>query len=352
MTIRERILAAMAWGQPDQVPLTVYDPILPRGRAERLLRESGVGLITRLPAHRATARQVEIHTREYQEHGRMLIRRTIHTPVGDTWQTLEPDEAYATSNWIREHFIKGPDDYPVMEFFYRDAVYRDNYEAIRESQRRMGTDGIVIVRIAKSPIQEMLYQLMGYEQFAVDYHERRDLFDSLHATMATRYEELYDLAAGSPVEILQLGDNITSDVVGKERFRAYLMPEYRKLRARLAGMGKRLAVHMDGRLKGLQEEIAAAECDIIEALTPAPMGDVSVREARTWWPGKALWINFPSSLHIETPGAIAAHTRTLLGEAGSGRGFAISVTEDAPVEALEKSLAVISGVLRDCRSGA
>ncbi len=347
MTRKERILAAMAWGEPDQVPLTIYDRILPRGQAERMLRDSGVGLIERLPAHRVLHRQVEILTREYHAQGRRLVRRTIHTPVGDAWQTLEPDEAYATSDWIREHFIKGPDDYRVMEFFFQDAVYRDNVDAIRESQRRMGTDGLVIVRIAKSPIQEMLYQLMGYEQFGVDYHERRDLFDSLHHTMARRYQELYDLAADSPVEILQLGDNISSDVVGRERFRTYLMPEYRKLTGRLAGTGKKLAVHMDGRLKGLQQEIGAAEFDILEALTPAPMGDISVRQAREWWPEKALWINFPSSLHIAASETIAAQTRTLLEEAGGGRGFGISVTEDAPVEALERSLGVISRVLQE-----
>jgi ethanolamine utilization protein EutP (predicted NTPase) len=42
---------------------------------------------------------------------------------------------------------------------------------------------------------------------------------------------------------------------------------------------------------------------------------------------------------------IERHTRQLLEEAGTKRGFAISVTEDAPVEALEKSLSVISRVL-------
>ena len=234
-----------------------------------------------------------------------------------------------------------------MEFYVRDAIYRDNYEVIRESQRRMGSDGIVIVRIAKSPIQEMLYQMMGMERFAEDYHSRRDLFDSLHATMLKSYAELYDLAAKSPVEILQLGDNITSDVVGRERFRNYLMPEYKKLMRQLVGTGKKLAVHMDGRLKSLTEDIAAAEFDIVEAMTPSPMGDVSVREARKAWPDKALWINFTSSAHIEPPERIEAHTRQLLAEAGTKRGFAISVTEDAPVEALEKSLAVISRVLQE-----
>lgn len=351
MTIRDRILTAMTWGQPDQVPLTVYDWMLPRGTTERRLREEGVGLIVRLPGHKVTHREVEIVSREYQENGRKLIRRTIKTPVGEAYQILEPDPAYETSNWTHVHFIKGPDDYRVLEFYYRDMVFRDNGEAIREAQRRVGTDGLVMLRIAKSPLQEMLYLLMGLEQFAVDYQERRELFDSLHATMVARYEELYEFAAVSPAEILQLGDNIYSDMVGRERYQRYLMPEYAKITARLRGTGKLLAVHMDGNLRSLAADIAAAPFDIVEAMTPPPMGDVSVREARRLWPTKALWLNFTSSMHIESPAVIEEHTRELLAEAGTTRGFGISVTEDAPVEALEQSLTVIARVLREYGAG-
>ncbi len=347
MDVRERLLTALTWGEPDRVPLTIYDWMLPRGTVERRLREAGVGLIVRLPPHRVEHREVETSTREYQENGHKLIRRTIHTPLGDVWQTLEPESAYDTSNWIREHFIKGPDDYRVMEFYLRDAVYHDNYAQIREARRRLGGDGIVIVRVAKSPIQEMLYQMMGMERFGLDYHLRRDLFDSLHAVMVERYAELYDLAAEAPVEILLLGDNISSDVVGRERFRSYLMPEYRRLKRRLEGTGKLLAVHMDGRLRSLASDIAETSLDVVEALTPPPMGDFSIREAREAWPGKALWINFTSSMHIEPPAAIAEHTRQLLAEAGGKRGFAISITEDAPVESLETSLGVIAHVLKE-----
>lgn len=347
MTVKERILTTMAWGQPDQAPLTVYDWMLPRGTAERRLREAGVGLIVRLPGHRVTHREVEIVSHEYQENGRKLIRRAIRTPVGEAYQIVEPDPAYETSHWIHQHFIKEPDDYRVLEYYYRDMLFQDNAPAIREAQRRVGTDGLVMLRIAKSPVQEMLYQLMGVEQFAVDSQERRDLFDSLHATMAKRYEELYEFAAGSPVEILQLGDNIHSDMVGRERYQKYLMPEYAKITSRLRGTGKLLAVHMDGNLRSLEADIAASQFDIVEAMTPPPMGDFSVREARQRWPTKALWLNFTSSMHIEPPDIIAAHTRELLAEAGTTRGFGISVTEDAPVEALEKSLTTIAGVLRD-----
>ena len=51
MNIKERILATMNWQEPDQIPLTVYEWMLPRGLAGRILRESGVGLIKRMPAH-------------------------------------------------------------------------------------------------------------------------------------------------------------------------------------------------------------------------------------------------------------------------------------------------------------
>jgi hypothetical protein len=347
LDIKTRILTAMTWGEPDRIPLTVYDWMLPRGATERYLRDAGVGLIVRLPGHRVQHRAVEVVSREYYEQGRKLVRRTIKTPVGDVWQTLEPDPAYETSNWIHEHFIKGPDDYPVLEFYYQDMVFRDNFSAIRDAQRRVGGDGIVILRIAKSPVQEMLYQMMGLERFAFDYQERRDLFDSLHAVMMKRYEELYAFAADSPAEILQLGDNIYSDMVGRERFQRYLMPEYENIMARLRGTGKLLAVHMDGNLKSLAADIAAAKFDIVEAMTPPPMGDISVREGRALWPDKALWINFTSPVHIEPPDMIEAHTRLLVEEAGSKRGFAISITEDAPVTALEQSLAVISRVLQE-----
>lgn len=345
MDIRERLLTALSWGEPDRVPLTIYDWMLPRGTTERRLRELGVGLITRHPAHRTTHREVEIISREYVQDGRKLVRRTIKTPVGEVWQTLEPEGSYDTSSWIREHFIKGPDDYRVMEYYVRDAVYSDNFEVIRETDRRLGGDGICLVRVSKSPIQEMVYQMMGLEQFGLDYYMRRDLFDSLHSTMVARYREVYELAADAPVPVLQLGDNVTSDVVGHDRYRNYLMPEYKYLKQRLAGTGKMLAVHMDGRLKSLQGLIGESDFDIVEAMTPPPMGDVSIAAAREAWPGKALWINFTSSMHIEPPEAIAEHTRELLAQAGTKRGFAISVTEDAPVQALERSLGVIASVL-------
>jgi len=345
MDNRERILAAMAWEEPDRVPLTIYDWMVGRGAAERELREMGLCLIVRLPAHRLAHREVQFASLEYWEQGQHMLRRSIQTPVGEVHQVSRLDAAYG-SNWILEHYVKRPEDYRVMEFVYRDAVYHDNHQAIRGAQDALGGDGLVILRVAKGPIQEILYQMLGLERFAIDMYERRELIDSLYHLMVKRYDELYDLAAEAPVEILQSADNITGDVMGEDWFRQYCVPCYERHMRRLAGTGKRLAVHMDGRLRRLLRAIGEAPFDIVEAFTPSPMGDVSVEEARQAWPGKALWLNFTSSVHLEAAEAIESHTRQLIHEAGTKRGFAIGITEDVPTEHCVRSLRSIAHAIQ------
>jgi len=346
MDNRERILAAMSWQEPDRVPLTIYDWMIPRGAEERQLRDLGLCIICRLPAHRLEHQQVHFSADEYWEHGRHMMRRTIHTPVGQVSQVSQLETAYGSS-WIMEHYIKRPEDYHVMEFVYRDAVYYDNLAAIRQAQDMLGCDGLVMLRVGKGPIQEILYQMTGLERFAIDLYERQELVDSLYEVMVQRYDELYDLAAEAPVEILQSADNITSDVVGKDRFRRYCIPCYQRHMRRLAGTGKRLAVHMDGRLRSIMGAIADAPFDIVEALTPSPVGDVSVSEARQTWGGKALWLNFTSPVHLQPDEAIEAHTHELIEQAGSKRGFAIGITEDVPLNHVARSLRAIARAINE-----
>ncbi len=346
VTVRERILAALAWEEPDQVPLTIYDALVPDRGTERDLREIGVGMIARAAAHRVEHREVHFESQEYWDYGRKMVRHTIHTPVGELSRVEQREPIHGHTSTV-EHYIKRPQDYAVMEFVYEDAVYRDNYHAIREAQDIMGERGLLIIRVAKGPIQEILYQMTGLERFAIDFYEHPELIDSLYELMVLRYDELYDLAAEAPAEILQAADNITADVVGVERFRRYCMPCYERHSRRLAGTGKRLAVHMDGRLRALMTPIGEARFDILEAFTPAPTGDTTVREAREAWPKKALWLNFPSSVHIQESQAIAAHTRRLIDEAGSKRGLVIGISEDVPPEHLRRSLGMIAATIQE-----
>lgn len=81
-------------------------------------------------------------------------------------------------------------------------------------------------------------------------------------------------------------------------------------------------------MKSLLEAVASSELDIVEAFTPIPTGNVTVEEARQAWPDKILWMNFPSSVHTESPEVIREEAIEILREAAPGNGFIIGITED------------------------
>jgi hypothetical protein len=94
-------------------------------------------------------------------------------------------------------------------------------------------------------------------------------------------------------------------------------------------------------MRSLVKAVAGSHTDIIEAFTPPPDCDVTVKEARAAWPDKILWINFPSSLHLESPEAIRQATRQILSESAPGRRFLIGITEDIPEGVRYTSLSTI-----------
>jgi hypothetical protein len=91
-----------------------------------------------------------------------------------------------------------------------------------------------------------------------------------------------------------------------------------------------VGVHLDGLTKPYAADLRDSPLDYIEALTPPPDCDVSVAEAHQFWPDKALWVNFPSSVHLESLDRIRQVTRELLSEARPHRRFLLGITEDVP----------------------
>lgn len=90
----------------------------------------------------------------------------------------------------------------------------------------------------------------------------------------------------------------------------------------------------------------------IEALAPPPTCDVPVAQAHQWWPDKALWINFPSSVHLESADRIRAVTRQILAEARSVRRFLLGITEDVPADRWPVSFRIILDEVNACPVGA
>jgi hypothetical protein len=345
MTVRQRVEAALHGEPVDQIPFTTYPGVVPQGGEEQELRALGLGVHWRVPLANARTPHVETESVIYREKGARYRRTTAATPMGEVHTTSRLDAAYG-SDWYVDHYVKGADDYHVVEYMVRDTVWEPNYGAFHQAVQQVGEGGYVSGNFGYSPLMEMRVNLLGMQRFAEDMHDRPDLFWSLYEALREKQREVYPLLANSPAELVIYCGNCSPEVLGR-RFEEYVLPCYNELGEQLHARGKLLGCHLDANNRLWAEAVAGSELDVIEAFTPAPDTDMSVADARAAWPEKVLWINYPSSMHLAAPERIRAATRQMLMEASPGLGFIIGITENVPDPQWRTSLRVIGEVLAE-----
>ncbi|MCL5071755.1 MAG: hypothetical protein M1308_12820 [Actinobacteria bacterium] len=354
MTPRQRILTAIKGQLPDRIPFTIKFPQPPNrpffswGNTERRLRNEGMAICTDIMVFSTLRPNVEVIKHQYYKDSRLYIRETFRTPAGEVDQLMVSGSGGYGSNKTVQYMIKAPEDYKVLEFMIRDEIYTPAYEKFKREEEILGDDGFIFAGwMPPTPMMQMLWQFMGIEKFAIDYFDIPDKFFTLYELLSERQLEQYRIVAESPAFVAHIEENMTSDMIGLERFRKYIVPCYDKFASILHNKGKLLAAHFDGRMKILAETLADSDIDIIEAFCPEPDGDMRMAEARRIWKDKIIWINFPSPVHLQSPENIAAHTCKILDEVAPGDKFLLGITEDIPDKIWEISLPVISRILNE-----
>ena len=344
MTIRERIETALRGGMPDAVPFNAYENMLPRCQAERQLRNDGMGIVRRRSVLQTETPHVTTETRTYPRDGRTLVTKTYHTPCGDLTETRTP--ADFTSWWV-DRIFKSEKDYEAVECLIRDRVHAPRYEPYVRVEEELGHDGICRAGVAYSPLQEIIYVIMGIEAFAQEWAARRDHVMALYDALTEDRRKMYPIVAASPALHANYGGNCSPEILGLERFESMVAPHYDEFAEAMHAQGKLAGTHLDANNKLWAHVVARSKLDYIEAFTPDPDTDMSVADAREAWPGKALWINFPSSVHLRAAQQIEAVTRQILRQAAPGDAFLISITEDVPPDRWQESFRTI---LRTCNT--
>jgi hypothetical protein len=353
MTPRQRVEAALLGHEADQVPFTAYFNKYFPSRVERELRNEGFCIVESYRIQPFVVETPDVSETIVFYRGKdnlRRIRRELRTPIGSISSVDKelPDHPMIPGQflpWHDEYLFKGPDDYKAILFMIRNRRYSPNYEVVLRAQEDTGGDVFLFPDIGYSPIQEIIINIMGLEQFSIEWHERRDEVLALYEALTEDRRKFYPLVAESPLLIVNYGGNVSPEVLGLQRFEQYDLPHYDELAEMMHAHGKLLSVHFDANTRLLASAIANSKIDCIEAFTPFPNSDMSLSEARTIWQGKTLWINFPSAAHLEEPSKVKEITRHLLKEAVPGDRFIIGITETVPIDKWQQSFSSISHVI-------
>ena len=229
----------------------------------------------------------------------------------------------------------------------QDQRFEEIYDAYLEKENALGEDFILRAAVGGTPLHQIMIGWMGVETFAVEWVERRDEILDLCAAMVEKQREVYPIVARSPASHANYGGNEVPEVMGVERFEEHCVPLYNEAAEELHKHGVLLGSHLDGNNRPWAHAVAASSLDYIEAFTPSPDCDLSVREALDQWPGKFLWINFPSSVHLAPIHGIEETTRELIQQAAPGDRFIIGITEDIPEDRWQENMLAISRVISE-----
>jgi len=308
MTPRQRVLAILRGQQPDQVPwfadLDYYaSGLIARGerpedfkRSDAYLdwhRELGAGFYLQgyMPF-----RQIAEGCAVEQRRDGPLRHRRISTPEGDlteTWKWSESTVSEAPVEWL----VKGPDDLPAYRYYYEHLRFEPDH-ALAERRLPLVQDiGVVLCYTPRSPFMRLVAVDAGIEGVLGAFMDARDELEETLRVMKAALDPAVDLTLQGPADIVMIPENLSSEVVGTAFFDLYMKEFQTDWVQRIHRAGKFSTMHLDGTLRGLLRQEAEVGFTFIEAMTPAPAGDLPVEEWRDYLEGTGAlaWGGIPGA---------------------------------------------------------
>ena len=370
MTSRERLLAAIRHEQVDKVPCS------PRlGQALRILygdhttpdlelalkaeRDASVDLdphfnvpsgvpnvLDHTDAEPCGLKDVKIEMLAEEDGDCEIISRVLHTPAGELRETvrkpkpghreygLSPNPAHV------ERLVKGPEDLAALRHLVPDVTNYDVGAAYREWRGKVGEHGLVLAFV-RSPLDHQAGYAYAIEDLMVESIERRSFFDDLVGMW-------FDKMMAETKALLERGVKgifaswyFTSLSVGWSPaiFREAFLPMIKAQADLVHSYDAIYDYYDDGKCMGIIDLIREAGVDVLETLTPPPVGDVNLAEVKRRIGDTVCLKGYGDLLYVikmATPEQVENMVKEAMAIAGPGSGFIFgssdSIREGTPRE--------------------
>lgn len=311
MTPRERVLAVLNRNKPDLIPwfgdLAYWidylndEGLMPEKYRDKTLdkkevisqglaapfvgkglyelhRDLGVGFYLQgyFP-FKARYENVKI-TENVKDNQRITIIETPYGNLREVWEYV-----YSTHSWgPKEYMVKGYEDLKKLRYLFENTYYEPDYKLAHERYELIGDIGVVLCYLPKSPFMEMVALRAGIEQVTYMLLDAEEEMEETLSIMEKKHDEASEIALNSPAECLMLPENISSESIGKNYYNSYIREYHEKWTKKIREKKKYSFIHFDGTMKGLIRELSDVGFDVLEAITPAPVGDIEIENLHEW----------------------------------------------------------------------
>ncbi|MDY0100101.1 MAG: uroporphyrinogen decarboxylase family protein [Bacteroidales bacterium] len=360
MSPRERLLSVLEGKQPDRVPwfgdLDYWaNSLVKRGlKPEDFIasddyiswhRDLGVGFYLQgyFPFRHITD---NCKTREWNEGYRRF--KEIETPFGTVRECWE----YMPSSFCEapvEHFMKSEEDIPSLKFIYENSRFEPDYDLADIRKQQVGDQGFVLCYLPKSPFMHLLALEAGVMAVTMIALNAPDEFRGLLDAMDRAFDMAAQIAVESPAEVLMIPENLSSEMVGPDFFELYMRDYQMKWTDRIRAAGKYSFIHIDGTLTGLLRQEASVGFNVLEALTPYPVGDIRFEELSDFIGDSKsiIWGGIPGSYFTNCVSDIEfdRHVKYVLSVMTKKPRYVLGVADQVPPDGLERRVKRVSHLI-------
>lgn len=203
---------------------------------------------------------------------------TWNTPIGSLKAVREYNPI--SYSWSRvEYPVKTVSDLKVLRYIAEHTVYVPAYDRVLKLDRNLGEYGLPIVALPGTPVAQLILNWAGVITTSYLFTDAPREMELIIEAIAEHQKRAYEITAEAPCDYVIFCDNLTSNIYGRF-FKTLMADYYKKQIAYLHKHGKKVVTHVDGTLRGILEQLEGTGIDCAEALTPLPVGDVSIKELR------------------------------------------------------------------------
>jgi hypothetical protein len=265
--------------------------------------------------------------------------RQIETPKG----TLRECWTYIPQSFTdapTEHLIKSEADLPAYAYMHENTRYEPDYDFANTRLKQIGEMGIMLCYLPKSPFMQMVALDAGIMAVTMMFMNDQALLENTLAIARKSHDKAAEISLASPAEVLMIPENISSEVVGPKFFESYMKDYQTYWAGQIKAAGKYSYVHLDGTLKGLLRQECQTGINVIEAMTPAPVGDLAIGDWAKYAQGtKAiLWGGVPGIYFTEHVGddEFDRHTIEVINVMKQFPRYVLGVADQVPPDGLER----------------
>jgi len=199
---------------------------------------------------------------------------TINTPAGKQ-VTVHRRTSSSPHPITVKRQVETEDELKVAIWREENANWEWDQAQYEKLMNAIGDLGAPTAFLPRMNVQDLYINIMGVEKGIYAILDWPDTIDAYFHALDESHDRLIDVINASPVDIINLGENVHAGTLSPDLFLKYHLPACQHRCERLHEAGKFVSSHWDGDTKPLLPYAKETGLDGIEAITPIPPGPQS-----------------------------------------------------------------------------